>query len=698
MSLTSIFTLVRNQSSESNMNNQNKNEANKGREDNGGNNEDEGGGDQINENDTSVEELEGGTEECDGGEGDESKEEDTNSKNDNNKGSNDEESDAGDSSDNPYADNNTVSTEFEPDDNLSWMIQNKKEFPSFTALMNAVYQMQTVEKNYKLSRSGSLSFDKQKTYKLGIKTGKKNKKIVFARKRDFFGMWSPQNPPLKGCFYCVAKNDKKNPCPFVLNFSYVPPTNWTKRTKPEKIKYTLSVNKNKTIKHNHGYEIISKPQWIDFEKEYGVPQEFCVPCDDEEDDSATVDTAIDKGKGSTQQANKGSTQGTVEELGEQGSKGSTQEHNTGPSQQAEKCFTVGRRVSEPPPRPIPPEPIEKDYTQYNPKGIKNTEDGNYCFINTALQMLFNNPIAKVALDGLSDFLKTNNPDIGQSLNFQIVHELIPIYNKMVDTDTLILPEPETLLGLVAQKCNFIVGEQNDAMETYDCLLDMLDTYYDFIFRKQPLVDSEKVKFVDTIECDKCKTKTVQNDTTTFMTINSPLETMNPCKLDTAIQRSYKYENRQCHTCNIDDACKHTTQILEHPKILKVYFNRYRQGQTVSERDNFTVSFPRIWVPNNGIFKGEHVYRLVTVVYHSEDEDKYHYTADLMNWKTQKWMHCDDDKVEPIEPANAPGLSFQTYLSKSKGRKNPAPAGSTRIAGNIALLVYFNQAAFNNFSF
>jgi len=142
------------------------------------------------------------------------------------------------------------------------------------------------------------------------------------------------------------------------------------------------------------------------------------------------------------------------------------------------------------------------------------------------------------------------------------------------------------------------------------------------------------------------------------------------------------ERWHCPNCNRKVRAKRSTVISKPPSILAVSFKRFLPiddfGNTIKVDD--LVTYPlhdldlspwtSIEADSNG--SSSPLYDLFAVIKHSgASADAGHYTADVKNSATGKWLHCNDERVTEFDPVTKLEETSSAYVLfyRTKGRKS-----------------------------
>jgi len=142
------------------------------------------------------------------------------------------------------------------------------------------------------------------------------------------------------------------------------------------------------------------------------------------------------------------------------------------------------------------------------------------------------------------------------------------------------------------------------------------------------------------------------------------------------------ERWHCPNCNRKVRAKRSTVISKPPPILAVSFKRFLPiddfGNTIKIDD--LVSYPikdldlSQWTTSPAESddgdSSQPLYDLFAVIKHSgASADAGHYTSDVKNSATGKWLHCNDERIAEVDPTGQLETSSAYVLFY---RKAPAP--------------------------
>lgn len=157
-------------------------------------------------------------------------------------------------------------------------------------------------------------------------------------------------------------------------------------------------------------------------------------------------------------------------------------------------------------------------------------------------------------------------------------------------------------------------------------------------------------------CSFCQNETLQSHS--FHELDMSIEGYS--SLEEAIEgysatESLCNENQNQYECGIckcrRDAMRFTF-IRKAPIVLSFHLLRYVYDRKTFERKKLqsSLAFPNVleWKADVDLDATE-PYKLVSVLYH-KGQSAYggHYVCDVLDWQTNAWFHCDDEKISPTE--------------------------------------------------
>ena len=610
-------------------------------------------------------------------------------------------------------------------DILDYFVKDKTKFSSFIDMNRALYQDQNT-KGYKLSKNSQKCFLKHKMEVVSKSKKKKGKrksskavhsapktsskvpppaskppskstksyKKTFPAQQFSFTTFDPNDPPLRGYFHCRhnLNNQDGSPCQFQLNFNSClkDGCKWSKKTKVEDLNWYFELVGDKVATHNHG---ISNEEEIDFHQKYGVPKNLC-PQSVTDHDQSTCTSLNTTENNNTSNSSRPTTDQNV----------STTTTTTTTSTET--------TTNQPPPQVFVP------YVSYRPRGYRNSEDDNLCYINCAVQMLFNIPQVHTYLMKLQTTFKYDE----EKESSKVMYELLLLFKQMkvcntVETSRLSVSNLMEVLVPISSG-EVVVGQQGCSMTIFEILVKVLDDVSETqgdVVRFQPMFTTT-VQEITT--CDQCKQSKIEERFVNRLVVHNTSNTTLTLQIDKCIDIAYGGNNisqdMKCSTCGADHTrLSYQQKITKVAKILNV--SAYRGVTSRASRQYFAFKFPRTWVPNNKIMDKEKTYALTSVLYNSDQGNgDGHYTVDVKNWQNNYWHYCEDNFIKTLRlEADLPGIEQHDYhfnrnqaskrrtSKKDKGKKdnneeNEKDINEERMLMNVQMVTFIDLDSFTSF--
>ena len=226
------------------------------------------------------------------------------------------------------------------------------------------------------------------------------------------------------------------------------------------------------------------------------------------------------------------------------------------------------------------------------------------------------------------------------------------------------------LNLFTELLGLDRGVQQDPQEFNKLFLTKIENF------KFPLRDSSRPSFTQLLTgkekhstiCRQCKMERGQEHI--FYEVDISISGQS--NLADALQSHQSIESLSCdNKCQCDNCEKKTeadrcTSIVTIPTVLCVQLLRYIYDRATLEKKKLSsdFSFPELLIVN-----GEE-YKLVSVLYHlGRSAHGGHYVAEVREWESDSWWHCDDDSVRykpfplPIDTIHSTKTTLYTQCTQ-----------------------------------
>lgn len=266
--------------------------------------------------------------------------------------------------------------------------------------------------------------------------------------------------------------------------------------------------------------------------------------------------------------------------------------------------------------------------------LKLLNIGNNCYLNSALQVLFNCDEFKQSLE----FCDTDN-SLVKRLKYILIKYLADAHNIRI------------LKRELSKYDNKLFGN-NMQQDSHEALIKIIDTLHEINNNYSSMF---RGKFTTTFECEKCKNTLSKQDDFFSVDINTSKNSVTEC-INEFIKPEL-IEDARCEKCNSMGLQKYTN-ISRMPRVLIICMKRFqydnhgklkKNNQCVSIDEHFSVE-------ENGNIK--HVYELTSMVSHyGSGINSGHYNVDVL--RNSSWYNVDDNDIRKLK--GAPKSSSDCYI-------------------------------------
>ena len=293
------------------------------------------------------------------------------------------------------------------------------------------------------------------------------------------------------------------------------------------------------------------------------------------------------------------------------------------------------------------------------------EDKNLCFTNAAIQILRNIPLFKIKCRENSGFSNLH-AHLEQLLQFEGKDKSISAHSV------------RKCLGQMIANQELYSGQQNDALEFCEYLLQKLHPTISLLFRFKTLIKKEFFINGDFSNCLKCgKAPNDKFDEHLVLKLSFPTSLYlysNGVELQQLINKRFaesfteQTNGMRCeYCCNHDSNVQHNQDcepkpfkaqehLIKHPQYLILQLLRFQQTPNGLQKVNIKVTNPF------SIVIQQTEYELISVLNHEGGYENGHYTALL---KSDHWYLCDDIRNSVIDNNAVVTEKNYAYIFKKK---------------------------------
>ncbi|KAI6189866.1 Ubiquitin carboxyl-terminal hydrolase [Aphelenchoides bicaudatus] len=315
--------------------------------------------------------------------------------------------------------------------------------------------------------------------------------------------------------------------------------------------------------------------------------------------------------------------------------------------------------------------------------------GNTCFMNSALQALFNTPGMRgiFAQKKFTSYVNPNNKAQSKGM-------ISACYSALIDSvwsTHYRYIRPDNFLNVFAREVNQTLANrhQHDSQEFLSLLVDALheetnrveikkpfEQNYDgknirehaadytknlHLFASSPINDVFGLRSITQLTCMTCNTSSVTfcDNPLTFLELplnNGPYCSLKECLKftfgDDALDGQHKWK---CPTCKCPQRTLKSNKIWSLPPVLVICLKRFAMENGDFVKNNINVDFTindlnmLPYIHKDAGLEIQPRYQLYAMTNHEGTLTSGHYTSIIHNSKTNRWLKFDDDRVSEISP-------------------------------------------------